>query len=218
MTTTIPARTWLRLGVAFGVGALFSYFFSVVFQIFPWRFGRMLFFAFGPLYALGAYSIGCFLLESCDGPMLRLSILMNVIAGVVVNAMAVVQSTIFTFTRRFLAGAESEAERDLINEVWRGVNSVQLGLDVCWDIWVSLGTATLALALLRLPLPRWLCVAGAAVALSALGLNLWTFPAPPAESGLIDLGPGIGVWYGLLVVALIVRSVRRRDRAGGASA
>ena len=26
-------------------------------------------------------------------------------------------------------------------------------------------------------------------------MKLWTYPIPPAEAGLFDLGPGMGAWY-----------------------
>jgi hypothetical protein len=38
-------------------------------------------------------------------------------------------------------------------------------------------------------------IAGLALAAAVLALNLSTFPTPPAEAGLVDVGPAIGLWY-----------------------
>jgi hypothetical protein len=31
---------------------------------------------------------------------------------------------------------------------------------------------------------------------------MWTFPYPPAESGLFDLGPLTGVWWVLVIIQM----------------
>jgi hypothetical protein len=63
---------------------------------------------------------------------------------------------------------------------------------------------------------RWAQVA-IAVGLLALGLyfcsvvfkpfslilNLVTFPTAPAAAGLVDLGPGVGAWYGVTLLLLL---------------
>ena len=43
-----------------------------------------------------------------------------------------------------------------------------------------------------------------AVAVLLLTLNLSTFPEPPEESGLVDVGPLVGLWY--LAAAIRMRS------------
>jgi hypothetical protein len=83
------------------------------------------------------------------------------------------------------------------------VNVVQAGLDVSWDIFATLGTILLAIAISRHP--TWGKVWGAlgvAVATAALVLNLMTFPTAPSASGLIDLGPAVGLWYAVVLVQL----------------
>jgi hypothetical protein len=49
--------------------------------------------------------------------------------------------------------------------------------------------------------------AGVAIAVGLLALNLYTFPTPPAEAGLVDLGPAVGLWY-LVVTVMLLSSLR----------
>lgn len=51
---------------------------------------------------------------------------------------------------------------------------------------------------------------GIASAGALLALNLWTFPLPPAEAGLWDVGPLTGVWW-IAAIVLALRSERSPD-------
>ena len=67
---------------------------------------------------------------------------------------------------------------------------------MAWDLYVGTGTLAFAWCLLRHPAFRWwLGVPGMAIALLLLGLNVATFPAPPADAGSFDAGPLVGLWY-----------------------
>ncbi len=78
-----------------------------------------------------------------------------------------------------------------------GVNNVQLALDICFDIWITIGGTFLAAALLVKPGRRWLGALGLLAAAFAFGMNVWKYPAPPGEVGGIDGGPYLAVWFGL---------------------
>jgi hypothetical protein len=52
---------------------------------------------------------------------------------------------------------------------------------------------------------RVFAVSGILVGVSLLLLNLFSFPTPPSEAGLVDLGPALGVWY-LAVSIQVARS------------
>jgi len=82
---------------------------------------------------------------------------------------------------------------------------IWLGLDVAWDLFGGVGTLLLAWALwyhrrFRPILP----LLGVFVALLLLALNLATFPTPPAEAGLVDVGPLVALWYVLLCIRILV--------------
>jgi hypothetical protein len=48
-------------------------------------------------------------------------------------------------------------------------------------------------------------------------LNFWTFPIPPAEAGLIDVGPLTGLWW-IVVIVLWIRADRAEVGTAGAGA
>lgn len=125
------------------------------------------------------------------------------------TTMATVQVTTRLFIRQYIREAPDEATKETLRLVWKGVNPVQLGIDISYDIFLLVGLFLLATAMLRHP--RFGKVfGGVGIVLSALtlGLNLYTFPEPPGEAlgRLFDLGPLVGVW--LIAVAIqMLRSI-----------
>jgi hypothetical protein len=91
------------------------------------------------------------------------------------------------------------------------LRAVSLALDVGWDLYVAAGTFLFALAMRRAPgfgpLFAW---SGMAVAAGLLVLNVATFPVPPGDAGLVDLGPAVALWY----VAVSIQLARLLRRAG----
>jgi hypothetical protein len=92
--------------------------------------------------------------------------------------------------------------------IFRGVFTVQLGLDVAWDIFICAGTVLLALAMWAHPrFGKAFTVTGVVIGGLTLGLNLYTFPVPPAAAELVDLGPVVGLWFFIVTIQL-TRSLR----------
>ena len=89
--------------------------------------------------------------------------------------------------------------------------AVWLGLDVAWDIYIGVGTLLFGAAAYR---HEWfgkiIGASGVVIAVMLLSLNLGTFPVPPANAGLFDAGPLVGIWYFVVTLAA-ARGVRRRD-------
>ena len=50
---------------------------------------------------------------------------------------------------------------------------------------------------------KWIGAFGKLSGLGLLVLSLWIFPYPPAQSGLIDLGPATGVWWVWVIVLMV---------------
>jgi hypothetical protein len=47
-----------------------------------------------------------------------------------------------------------------------------------------------------------------ASAAGLLAFNLWAFPVPPADAGLVDLGPVTGAWW-VIVIVILLRTERK---------
>jgi len=93
--------------------------------------------------------------------------------------------------------------------------AIWLGLDVAWDLFVGAGTVLFGLALWRHPRFRPFTAAGGLVTgLLLLVLNIATFPVPPAEAGLFDAGPFVGLWYVILSARVLMVAAREPPAAG----
>lgn len=212
-------RTWIRLAVAAGGLGVLCYFGSVVFKPFPWAVGRILFFSVGPLSVISSVSVYKALEASASRPPLLLGAVLTVVGGAIANVMAVVQDMQFTYFGQLLRSASDQATREALERVLWGVNVVQSGLDVSWDIFMSLGALFLAVALYRHDLfGRALGLVGVGAAFGALLLNLITYPTAPASAGLVDLGPAVGLWYATVLVRLFIVQGRLTSRLAGPSA
>lgn len=127
----------------------------------------------------------------------RYAIVFFIIAFAVANVMIAVQQAGLYYYR------EISQEVEITKSVYSLFNSIQLGLDVSFDVFYTLGMFLFSL--------RFLAKSGLALALGLLGLilstgllasNILTFPIPPHDAGLIDLGPYSIIWWLLLAVTL----------------
>ena len=205
-TYTDDEKQWYWIALVAGILALFCYFFSSVFHVFPRSIGRILFYAFGPCLALAAVAVGFLLRE--DGrwrPFFMVGVLCTCIAGIAVNMMAVIQDSNFTMMAESIREAEAESKKEVLREILWGINWVQLSFDIVFDIWIAAGTFFFALGALLYLEQRLLGIAGMAISAAALGVNFATLPRPPAESGLFDPGPFVATWMGVFLGLIIVQ-------------
>jgi hypothetical protein len=144
--------------------------------------------AFGPL--LGAASWGLREFHTLWRRTLAadLAAAANAIAGTLFSAMVLVQLAVDERT--------GDDPSDEVEAVW-------LGLDVAWDAYIGLGTVLFAIAALSHPrLGKSYGITGLAIGVALLVLNLASFPTPPADAGLADVGPLVGIWYLAVTVAM----------------
>jgi hypothetical protein len=198
----VVERSWFNMALICGISALASYT-IVMTGLVPVWLGRLFFFAFGPflvLSALGLYHV----LRSHSSPVwLQAATLFTMIAGVLVNLMAVVQQSLFgTMLEQIRQQADGPGKEALL-QTFRGVNTVQLGMDISWDIFIFAGVGFLGIALRSHPkFGRWFTWPGLLIGVTGLVLNLVTFPIPPAEQGLVDVGPLVGLFYLAVVIRM----------------
>lgn len=198
----IDAEQWRRTALWFGLATVGAYL-AVALRLLPMPVLRMLFLGIGPLVAITVYALGMWLAAERDSVALRIAILLHVIAAAFVSAMALIQNVNRAMIGGRIDATHDDAARAVLVGVYRGIDAVQLGLDLAWDLWLTTGAIFLGVALVRHPrfgpLIGW---TGIAVAALVLALNLWTFPIPPAQAGLVDAGPVMAVWYlGVILLA-----------------
>jgi hypothetical protein len=194
--------SWIKTGVISGLLACFIYPIMIFIEL-PQIFTLLLAGSFGPI--LSVASIGLYFLINIHKKTvtLQLAVLFNIIGGTIVNMMLLVQMAIRTSVTNYLNGVDELTTRELINWIFKIVDKVQLGLDVSWDLFIAVGTLLFAINMLNHPrFGKIIGGAGILISLLLLLLNLLTFPETPADSGLIDLGPFIGLWY--LIVTIVV--------------
>jgi hypothetical protein len=186
------SASWVKTGPAAGLLGIAAYFAAAT-GLLPQRAALLAAFSMGPLLSVAFIGFYHFLRAHRNSAALQTAAVFGVIAGTLVNLMLVVQQALFV--------GISRETRAAMGPAWEGLNWVQLGIDVSWDIYISLAIILLGPALIRHP--RFGPLLGGitiAAGLTLLVLNLWTFPAPPGDSGLFDAGPFVGLWFAALSV------------------
>jgi hypothetical protein len=160
----------------------------------------------GPLLAGASWGLRYFIDLGSPRASAELAAISNTLAGALLTGMFMIQIAV---------KSEVDPAPEELQAVW-------LGLDVAWDVYVALGTILFGIAMLGHPRFGWFpAISGILIGLALLVLNLATFPEPPADAGLVDLGPLLGIWY--LAVTLRVflswdwAASRARDQATSAA-
>jgi hypothetical protein len=190
------SRSWVRIGPIAGLLGIAAYFGAVT-GILPWRVTMVLAFSMGPLLSVAFIGFYHFLRAHRNSAALQTATIFGVIAGTLVNLMLVVQQSLFI--------GLPAATRATMGPAWDGLNWVQLGIDVAWDIYISVATILLGVVLWKHP--RFGMVLGGITAFAGLlllVLNLWTFPTPPGDAGLFDAGPFVGLWFFVLSLRMLL--------------
>ncbi len=194
---------WIKLGGICGLAAVVVYA-LMVFVPLPDAVGTALAASFGPLFSLASYGLYRLMVLNRNSVSLQIAPVSNAIAGALVTAMLLVQLSVRT-------GGRGSLEDFL----WTKFRRVDLGLDVAWDVYGALGTFLFAWDMLHHPrFGRVFGILGLVLAVGLAVLNLATFPTPPANAGLMDLGPLVALWY----VAVSIQMLRSRNWAAVASA
>jgi len=189
------SASWVKIGPIAGILGIAAYFAAAT-GLLPSRITLLLAFAMGPLLSVAFIGFYHFLRCHRNSVALQTATVFGVVAGTLVNLMLVVQQSLF---EGLGAGV-----RATMGPAWAGLNLVQLGIDISWDIYISIATILLGLALY--PHPRFGIVVGGTTILAGsllLVLNLWTFPIPPGASGLFDAGPFVGLWFLVLSLRML---------------
>jgi hypothetical protein len=149
-----------------------------------------------------------------------IALLLLVAAFATLLAMVAVQLAVRAHAQPMLEAAAA-GQTETLRLAVQLTRQVDLGLDVAWDLLV--GAALFGFGVAMIGSSRFRLLWGLPLSLLALalvGLNLATFPVPPASAGLFDLGPFVGLYMAALSIRLITigaRMLRRVSRAPGVS-
>lgn len=177
---------WIRTGAVVGLWACLAYP-AMVFLKLPLVVTATVAASFGPALAIACAGLWRLIRLHRGSVAAGAAAGLNALGGALFTAMVLVQLA-------------TGACGDQIN---RPLQAVWLGFDVAWDAYIGLGTILFAFSIVRHPrFGRVFAVSGVAVGFALLLFNLYTFPTPPANAGLIDLGPAIGLWYFAVTVQM----------------
>lgn len=218
MNILTPAtEPWVKTGIVAGFAASIVYPLMIAVPM-PHLVTVTLACAFGPLFLVALYGLHRILLAHRESVAARLSPLFAVGAGTLITGMLTVQMATSSVWQKAKDAAAGDADKAVANAIGRMVWSVNLGLDVAWDVFIGLATLCVAIAMFRHPwFGRVLGLSGILVAVLLLALNLATFPTPPGDAGLFDMGPFTGVWYLAVTINLMIRYRRAAGAARSGS-
>jgi hypothetical protein len=150
------------------------------------------------VYSYGLYS---FVGAERDSAANRLALVFAVTAFTTVLGMIVVQLAVGAGIGEITRGLDEQTAKALR----RGLRMIDLGLDVAWDMLIGTALILSGMAIRRRSGlgPGW-GVPSALLGAALIVLNAATFPWPPGDRGLIDIGPFIGVFVMALAARLTV--------------
>jgi hypothetical protein len=192
-------QTWLRVGGIAGIATVFGYM-TVLFAPLPWAFRRSLFFALGLGGIIFVLGLDRMLKLHSRAVTREIATLFGIIGMAVMNLMAVVQNSIDVLMKQGIPSAKDTTTLQMVDWVRRSVNSVQLGMDISFDIFFLVSVMLFGISMLRHPrFGAKFGIPGCAVGAATLGLNLYSFPLPPEP----DLGPLVALWLCIVAVRML---------------
>lgn len=185
-----PARTFLPL----------PHFLDLMFWIF-----------FGPLIVVAFIGFYPFLTKPRPSVAAILGTVFGVIGGTCNMLFAVVQSTNLSYIRRYMDAAESADARALWQDILNGVFTVQNGINWVSDFFVDWAAFCFAVVMWNHPkFGKVWSMVGFLAAGTHFVLKTFSFPVPPAEAGLFDVGPAVSVFFALVTIQ-VARNLRWMD-------
>lgn len=204
------------IGGAVGLVVLLAYLnFAFGWVMLSQRLSLLLAFAIGPVAAFATLALCETLSKFFDKPTIRLGSIFLVVSFAILTLMITMQQAIFAEYQQLLDASGAAKPTAPLKEAFSLVNHVQLGADVAFDIFYSIGIVFISSVLVRgSGLERLIGAYGLVAGAGLLALNIWYFPKPPAMMGSVDLGPATIAWW----VALIVLDgqLKKRDNPNDA--
>jgi len=191
---------WIKSGIICGYLTLIVYPVMIMVDLLV-QFALVLAASFGILLIIASIGLYKFMSLHKNSVSLQLGALFNIIASAVVVMMFTIQLGLFSEGKK----AGDEIPKEVKSYVFKTANLTQMSLDVVWDIFLSIGTILFAINMLSHPkLGKIIGGVGIILAAGLLVLNIKVFPMPPAESGSVDLGPFVALWYFAVTILMTI--------------
>jgi hypothetical protein len=193
---------WIKYGSYSGL--IFALLFlSIALLPVPRRLETVLTLVFPLFLVVGHVGLYKFLAKTRESFTNQLAVILGICAPVLVSAMLTVQMSLVSYMGKYYEPLDKAARESQIN-IWRAVDSVQLGLDVAWDMFILPTVILFAIGTMKNPaFGKVFGLIGLVLGAVGLVLNIFTFPTPPINVGLPDVGPFVVFWYAVLFVLLI---------------
>lgn len=195
---------WVKTGIA-GIMSVACYILAIVLPRPETQFGisasLVIASAWPVLSIIFAYGLYSYISSAHQSHANRLAFVFTVAAFSTVLAMLTVQLAVGAGISEITEGLNEQASGALS----RGLRMVDLGLDVAWDMLLAAALIFLGAALKPRSVlgPVWAIPAMVLGAVLA-AVNAATFPWPPPDAGIMDIGPVIGLFMTALAVRLVM--------------
>lgn len=205
------ATSLQKTGAVAGALSIVFYFSVAVTSFLPDPIALMLAFSFPLLWIIAFMGLYSYLKETKHTVSLEIGYIFGMIGAALALTLLVVQQANFIWHKQAMEAATSEESKALLNATFRGVNRVQAGMDVAFDIFITIGWILFGINIAENKnFNRFLGYAGSLIASGLLVLNMITFPTAPAEAGLFDLGPFLGLWALVFNIWFMVKIFRKK--------
>jgi hypothetical protein len=199
-----------KIGALSGIVSILFYVSAVAIPL-PDPLPRLMAFTFPLLWIVSYMGFYHFLKKDRHTPTLEIAYIFGIIGSALACSLLVVQQANFMWHNEAMEAAQTAEAEGLLKAAFRGANRVQAGLDVAFDIFITIAMMLFGINLAKSPkLPAFLGIGMVIIAGTLLVLNMITFPTAPAESGLIDAGPFLGLWM-LIVYSWFTVVVFRKN-------
>jgi hypothetical protein len=204
-TTNTFYRDITKTGAIAGITSIVCYFSVAVIPIIPDKIALIVAFAFPLMWLISFMGLYQFLKNQHHTASLEIAYIFGIIGAALACILLVIQQANIIWDTELQSSANYETMKDFYSATFRGANRVQAGLDVAFDIFITIAWILFGLNIARNKsfnkIFGWL---GSTIALGLLVLNMITFPDAPAESGLFDLGPFLGIWTLIFYIWFLV--------------
>jgi hypothetical protein len=134
-----------------------------------------------------------------------------ILSGVAHTIMATMQGANLSWYRKLKDALPEGMDKNELVNLFYGVFSSQSGVDFAFDIFISFGVFFMAISMLYNKIfGKVIPILGILISLVGYGFNAASFPNNPNQEGLIDPGPFFSVWFGLILIQIIILVSKRK--------